>query len=340
MRRRELGRVVLVVTMLLGAVLGVPGDALARRVLEATVDDLLGLEFRPFAIGHRGSGQNQGEDPGRPIENTVASVRAAYAAGLTVVEVDVQRTGDGGLPAFHDDFLQDDGICLAVLTLQELRARRPEIPSLQALLQQARQFNQASGPLRGPLIVELKAPSPRCDPADEQEAALVDSVVSAVRRLGMTDQVLLVSFSPALLYLAQQMAPEIARGLTVTGLQFLDPADVQAELGLPVRPISKALGLGLQWAEIGDLFRLPGYRSLTEMITTAAIVGARVIEGDAPFLAGGGPALVAGLQALGWTVLGYTADDAQDWQLLQSLGVDGIYTNDVALGLASQPPIP
>ena len=43
----------------------------------ATVDDLLALDVRPFAIAHRGFGANLGEDPSRPIENTVANNTAA-----------------------------------------------------------------------------------------------------------------------------------------------------------------------------------------------------------------------------------------------------------------------
>src|SRR6266850_6501768 len=83
-----------------------PADA-NRRVLHATVEDLLALEVRPVAIGHRGFGQNLGEDPARPIENTVRAVRWGFRAGLSVVEVDVQRTIEGEIVAYHNDFLSD-----------------------------------------------------------------------------------------------------------------------------------------------------------------------------------------------------------------------------------------
>jgi len=55
-------------------------------------------------------------------------------------------------------------------------------------------------------IVELKAAAPLCDPDDTQEHAIVSAVTSVIRRMGMTSQVMLTSFSPALLYLADAEA--------------------------------------------------------------------------------------------------------------------------------------
>jgi glycerophosphoryl diester phosphodiesterase len=89
------------------------------------------------------------------------------------------------------------------------------------VLQVARHFNEKAGDdLGGILIVELKAFSPHCDPADEFEQPLISAVVPAIRKSKMTDQVIFDSFSPALLYLAEQMAPEIPRELDISGLQF------------------------------------------------------------------------------------------------------------------------
>jgi len=41
--------------------------AARARALEATADLLLSLDARPFAIAHRGFGDNLGADPTRPI---------------------------------------------------------------------------------------------------------------------------------------------------------------------------------------------------------------------------------------------------------------------------------
>ena len=214
------------------------------------------------------------------------------------------------------------------------------MPSLQAVLHQARRFNQASGPLQGLMIIELKAAAPLCDPADAQERAIVLAVTEVVRRLRMTDQVMLASFSPALLQSAQQHAPEITRVLTLSGLQFLSAADVSARLGLPVTLIHKRLDLGLQWAEIGSIYRLPGYRSPAEALRTAGITGARLVEADLFLLANAGQPFVEALHGAGLEILGFTATSAAEWLFMESLGLDGIYTNDVPFGVAHEAPVP
>lgn len=338
--RARVGRTLMVLTALAFVVLDAPRAESARKPPRGTVEQLLELNVGPFAIAHRGFGENLGEDPSRPIENTVPAVRAGYRAGASVVEVDVQLTKDGEAAVFHDDFLSDF-TCLNSLTLGELQARLPWVPSLEAVLNQARQFNQAAGPLRGLVIIELKAAAPLCDPADTQEHAIVTTVTGVVRRMAMTDQVLLTSFSPALIYLSAREAPEITRMLTISGLQFLTAEEVQAALGLPVVLIDKKLNVGLQWAEIGPLYRLPGYRSIQEMFATALVAArVRVIEADLFFYSGAGAAFVDAAHALGLKVLGYTAENAQEWFILQLLGVDGIYMNDVPLGVTLEAPIP
>jgi glycerophosphoryl diester phosphodiesterase len=317
-----------------------PDHAEARRPGPAgTVEQLLGLHVAPVAVAHRGFGDNLGEDPTRPIENTIAAVRRGFTAGASVVEVDVQLTRDGEVAVYHDDFLPDL-TCLNQLTLAELQARLPYVPSLQAVLNQARQFNQSAGPLMGLVIVELKAAAPLCDPDDVAEPAIVSTVVRVIRQMNMGPQTLLTSLSPTLLYRAAGEAPEIARILSVSGVQFLTQTEIEALLGLPVVPIVKHPDLGLQWGEIGSVYRLPGYRSIGELVTTAVIVGAQVVEADLFLLSSTGAALVDGLHALGFKVLGFTATTEAEWHVLESLGVDGIYTNDVPLGVSLQAPIP
>src|SRR5947208_1102375 len=138
-------RVVVQVAAAIVLLLVAPGAALAARgrALEASADLLLDLDVRPFAIAHRGFGENLGADPSRPIEDTVPAVRQGFMAGASVVEVDVQLTRDGEVAVFHDDFL-DDLTCLNRLTLNELQRRLPYVPSLQAVLNQARRVNQAA----------------------------------------------------------------------------------------------------------------------------------------------------------------------------------------------------
>src|SRR5437870_13682273 len=254
-----------------------PDDGKDQQV--STADDFLRLTLGPIAIGHHGVGPyNPATNPGLPIENTVDSVKLAYSLGARVVEVDVQLTQDGRLAVFHDDFLTDF-TCIHSLTLDQLQQRLPFVPEWRQVINVAREFNNRAGDdLGGILIVELKAFSPHCDPADEFEQAVVSAAVNEVKQAKFADRVIFDSFSPALLYLASQTAPEIPRQLDLDGLQLLTPAQVQAVTGLPVTIINKKISLGLIRAEIGPVFRLPGYASPEQFLIAGIVTGVRVVD--------------------------------------------------------------
>jgi glycerophosphoryl diester phosphodiesterase len=312
----------------------------------STVEDFLRLKVRPIAIGHHGVGPNRGESPSIPIENTVESVKLAYSLGARIVEVDVQLTKDRKLAVFHDDFLSDF-TCIHSLTLDQLQARLPYVPELHQILDVARFFNKKAGDdLGGILIVELKAFSPRCDPADEFEQPLVWAAVDQVRQGKMTNQVIFDSFSPALLYLASQEAPEIPRELDLDGLQLLSSVQIEAITGLPVTVINKKISLGLTWAEIGPLYRLPGYASAQQFLVTGIITGVRVVGGEMDFFGaveqqqpGSGAAFVSAAQSLGMRAFADPANSEADWKFFDSLGVNAIYST-IPMGVNLQPVIP
>ena len=314
----------------------------------STAEDFLRLGVRPIAIGHHGVGPNSSvnPDPSLPIENTVDSVRQAYTLGARVVEVDVQLTQDGKLAVFHDDFLSDF-TCINSLTLDQLRQRLPFVPELHQVLDVAREFNNLAGDdLGGIFIVELKAFSPHCDPGDVLEQAVVSAAVSEVRQAKMADKVIFDSFSPALLFLAAQTGPEIPRELDLDGLQLLTPAQIQAITGLPVTIINKKNSLGLTWAEIGPVFRLPGYASAQQFLATGMATSVRVVGGEMDFFGpaeqqqpGSGAAFVAGAHSLGLRVFADPAGSEADWNFFSSLGVDAIYSV-IPLGVRLQAAIP
>ena len=304
----------------------------------------------PFAFGHRGFGANLGEDPDRPIENTTEAVRLAYRSGVRITEVDVQVTVDGHAVVFHDDFLPDF-TCINDLTYDELVALNPNIPKLRHVLNVARSFTRRGDAPQGVISLEIKTPAPLCDPFDETELALVQAVVHEVRQARMKDQVILESFSPALLLIANQVAPDLPRALAMSILQFLTPAQVEAATGLTVTLIDKDVGLGLQWATIGPFFRLPGYQSVAgdqpveQYVGVALVLGARAVDLDVSFLGlaeqtqpGSGAALVNFLHQLGFSVWSFTVEDEPGWLFLQSLGIDGIFIDDVPLGVGLQAP--
>lgn len=338
--------------------LGVLGFALCGNVARAgdspdskgnghsTSEDFLRLNVRPIAIGHHGVGPNTGGNPALPIENTVDSVRQAYTLGARVVEVDVQLAKDGQLAVFHNDFL-NDFTCIHSLTLDQLQERLPYVPELRQIINVAREFNNRAGDnLGGILIVELKAFSPHCDPGDDFEQPLVSAAVNEIRQAKFADRVIFDSFSPALLYLAQQSAPEIPRELDLDGLQLLSPAQIQFITGLPVTVINKKLSLGLAWAEIGQIFRLPGYASAQQFLATGMGLQVRVVGGEMDFLGpaeqlqpGSGAAFVGAAHSLGLKVFADPANTPAEWNFFSSLGVDAIYST-IPMGVNLQPPIP
>jgi glycerophosphoryl diester phosphodiesterase len=317
-----------------------------RDRTRSTAEDFLRLKVRPIAIGHHGVGPYTTAGPGMPLQNTVESVRDAYRLGARVVEVDVQLTQDGKLAVYHDDFLSDF-TCIHSLTLEQLQTRMPFVPELRQIINVAREFNERAGDdLGGILIVELKAFSPLCDPGDEFEQPVVSTAIAEVRKARYADRTIFDSFSPALLYLASQAAPEIPRELDLDGIQLLTPSQVEAVTGLPVTIINKKISLGLTWADIGRVYRLPGYASPQQFLVTGIITGVRVVGGEMDFFGaaeqqkpGSGAAFVAGAQSLGLKVFADPANTPADWEFFASLGVDAIYST-IPMGVKLQPAIP
>lgn len=316
--------------------------------LPSTVRQLLALGDGPVAIAHRGMGANLGEDPDRPIENTLSAVRQGFEIGASVVELDLQMTADGEIVTWHDDFLEDF-TCIRSLTRKELEDRAPHIPSFQAVLQTAARFNRRNPDrLTGLLTVDLKSSSPHCDPEDavEKDGTFVSNVIGVVRRLNATDLVYFNSMSPVLLGQARDLAPEIPRQLTLIVLQFLSAEQVEAALGLPVTLIDKEPDYGLQWVEVGPAFRVPGYASVEQAIATAFATEAEIVSYDLQLLgqleqaaAGSAGQLVQSTLDLGFRVFAGDVSEAAHWHFGAALGVGALYADNVPLAVGLQPPL-
>jgi len=303
------------------------------------IDDLLTEVEKPYVMGHRGYGENLDPNAAIPIENTIKSVVRAFEEGVAIVEVDVTVTADGKAVLLHDDYLSDY-TCVNTLTYDQLKERLPYVPKLSHVLHVAKKFARKSEHVSGLVNIEVKSAAPFCDVNDSSELALASSVIKAVKNTKMQNQVVIESFSPALLALFATEAADLKRNLTLNILQLLAPEVVEAATGLPVTLIDKQAGYGLQWAEIGSLFRLPGYRSLDEYIGVAYQLGAKFLTMDKLvfFQAehsqhGSASYLVNQAHQLGFEVLPYTVDTVEEWQLLKSFGADGIITNNIPMAL-------
>ena len=125
-----------------------------------------------------------------------------------------------------------------------------------------------------------------------------------------------------------------------------------AFFGFTVTAITKNVGFGLQWADIVNNldcteFRLPHYPlGLPQFAGVALALEARAVVVDQLFLDAAeqtqppsGAFVVTLLKGAGFSVWGFTVDDEPGWDFLKLLGVDGIFINDIPLGLRLQAPL-
>jgi len=326
-----------------------------------TIDEIFGGDAVPFAIGHRGYGVNLGEDPDRPIENTTKAVRRAFREGIMIVEVDAVLTADNIPVALHDDYLPDL-TCINTLTFEQLKETLGEVSSLRQILKVSRTYSvmKKSDRPSGQVVVEIKTPSAFCVPLEQEFVtlqALVDAVLDDIRFTRMTDQVTIESFSPEILALAgaEEGEPTIPRMLALDALQLLPPEWIEANTAYKVRPIDKD-SFGLPWGEIGLvideygtvlwLYRLPGYYPqaagedpFENYIWTLAATGSATasLDKNVLFMADsqGVPpsSIVDAMHFFGFYVLVYTADDQFEWMYISSAGADGIFVDNIPMGL-------
>jgi glycerophosphoryl diester phosphodiesterase len=161
---------------------------------------------RPLVIAHRGGA-------GLWPENTLYGFERARALGVDVIETDVRATADGELVIFHDERLErttNGAGPVGSLTLAELKR-----------LDAAYRFSPDGGrtfPLRGsgisvPTLREVFAALPHMRFNIEPKQA-VPSIATPLCRLareyGMTDRVLVASFSGAALGEFRRECPEVA----------------------------------------------------------------------------------------------------------------------------------
>lgn len=188
-----------------GAALAVIWLISATQPLQAserptTIDAFYEAGGRARVIAHRGYS-------GAAPENTIAAVRAAIDIGADMAEIDVTLTSDGEVVVIHDSTLQrttNGGGEVLEFSLADLQlldagswfsksfAGEP-IPTLDAMLAEVDD--------RILLNVEIKS--------EAVGLGVVEKVATAIRARGMTDEIVVSSFSPTALEKMHQLAPEI-----------------------------------------------------------------------------------------------------------------------------------
>jgi len=167
----------------------------------------------PRLVGHRGAAD-------LAPENTEASFRKAAALGVPWVEFDVHLSADGVPVVIHDDTVErttDGKGEVAALTLAELKRldaglwfgapyRGARIPTLEETI-------MLLGELKLGAVVEIK-------PSPGHEAATAEATVTMVRERwpAHLPAPMVSSFQRDALSRAQEVAPGIARALTVGAL--------------------------------------------------------------------------------------------------------------------------
>jgi len=349
--------------VVLSFLLVLPAQVMADQDKEESrwvIDDVIVGDVVPFAIGHRGYGVNLGEIPDNPIENTKKAVRRAFREGIMIVEVDANLTADNIAVALHDDYLPDL-TCVNTLTFEELKEILPDASSLKQILKASNRYSVMTESDRpsGQVVVEIKTPTPFCVPLDEEPVALqalVDAVLDDIRFTNMVDQVTIESFSPDILALAGAGEPGIPLMLALDALQLLPLAVIEQISDYKVREIEKDT-FGLSWGEIGIepapgypviwFYRLPGYYSeeggeafgnyaMTLFGTGSSIAS---LDKNVLFMVSDPPhpsvaaVVVDLLHSYGFSVLVFTIDNELEWMFMSEAGVDGMYVDDIPMGL-------
>lgn len=169
---------------------------------------------RARVFGHRGA---MGSAP----ENTFASFALAVEQGVDAVELDVHLTADDEVVVIHDHHLERTTTGHGVVrehTLAQIRALEAgsrfdarfageRVPTLAEVLDWARD--------RCILDIEIKggpAPYP----------GIAACVIDLIRRHGMVDRVLVISFDHPTMRQVKELAPEVATGVLYSG-RPIDP---------------------------------------------------------------------------------------------------------------------
>jgi glycerophosphoryl diester phosphodiesterase len=215
--------------------------------------------------GHRG---NADECP----ENTLASFRSAIELGVDLIECDIHRAEDGGLPVIHDHLLDrttDGSGLVRDHTMAELkrfdagswkdpRFKGERIPSIDEVLLVAKG--------RVGVAIEIKnLPLPYAG----VEAALVQAVKDA----GMIDDVVVISFDHRSIKRIAELEPKILTGVLeasrpVDILRLMDDAEadvfcphwasIEPETAAELHAAGKLIGV---WT-VDDVFSLTWAKAL------------------------------------------------------------------------------
>lgn len=153
-----------------------------------------------LVLAHRGANR------GAP-ENTVAAFALARDLGADGVELDVHRSADGHLVIHHDGHEPEVGV-FARLSLDEIRAQRPDVPTLAEVLDV----------LEG-LLVNIEVKNMPHDPGYDPAHGSVDATLEVLAQRGGRDRVLVSSFNLETIDRVRALDPGIDTGYLTFGVE-------------------------------------------------------------------------------------------------------------------------
>jgi len=198
-----------------------------------TIEEFFETGSGTRVIAHRGFS-------GAAPENTLAAVRAAIDVGADMAEIDVTLTSDGQVVVIHDATLQrttnggGEVFRFSLADLRQLDAGSwfsktfagERIPTLEAMLAE----------VEGRILLNVEIKS------EAVGRGVVEKVAMAIRTRGMTDEILISSFSPTALEEMHELAPEIRTAVLYNKElhQGMDPVEIVAGVGASAFNIDRA----------------------------------------------------------------------------------------------------
>jgi glycerophosphoryl diester phosphodiesterase len=188
-----------------------------------------------LVIAHRGASQDA-------PENTLAAFELAIEQRSDMIETDIHLTADGRLAIWHDDAI--DGIPVGKLTLESLRARLPQLPTLEETL-------EACG-RRIPFNLELKQAGKR------DYVGIEERVLEVVERASLVEPPLFSSFGADVLTRLRERDPKARLGVLVSASQARRGGVEERARSLAAEAIHPALRIATEQVVKG--YQRAGYR--------------------------------------------------------------------------------
>jgi glycerophosphoryl diester phosphodiesterase len=165
---------------------------------------------RPLVLGHRGASA-------AAPENTLAAFARAREMGADGVELDVRRTADDVLVVHHDPHVEGVGVIRSV-TFADLRAARPDLPTL----------DEALDACRG-LLVNTEVKCLPWEPDPDTDGAVGRATIDAIASTATS--AVLSSFDLNAVDRAHEYAPELETGWLTHGQEVAAAAPIAARHG-------------------------------------------------------------------------------------------------------------